>query len=140
MNVMQTIGFRRACNPVDAASGAITGITLDVQNSGIQIGYVGCLVSIGNCNNVTTVFEIQESASDFSGSAISGLAFTALSGSSDNTLYCAGFPLGGPRLRYYRLMLTASGTCLVSATWLLFGLGQTPSSVTERGVVEQLFI
>lgn len=134
----QNIAFRKACNPVDAASGAITPVSLDTRT--VQANYIGILIAIGNITAASTVFEVKESADDSSYSSITGLAFTALSGTSDNTLYCGGFPLGGVRKRYFQLQATFSGTALISAQWLCMRLNQTPSTATERGVVEQLFI
>lgn len=128
--------------PISINSGAATALTCDTQG----FNYALAVVTFGVIGGAATVFKIEESATDFTGAAIT--AYTA-AGSTGNLrlpqttdagkTFVYGVPLGGARKRYLQFAITTGATTLVSVQWILFRANQTPSSTTEAGVAAYVF-
>jgi hypothetical protein len=141
MQELQKMVFAKGINPVDNNNTATDGIAFDTRTLN-GTGSVACIVSIGNCAGTTSVFKIQHSEDGSTNwGDVTGGGFTALTASSDNTLYGAFIPCDGTYRRYFRVSITSSAAAmLVSAIWIGANNNQSPSSASERGLTEQLII
>lgn len=137
-NVKYVVGLA----PISTNSAAVTPLTCDTQG----FSYALAVVTFGVIGGAATVFRIEESATDFSGAAIT--AYTA-AGSTGNLrlpqtadagkTFVYGVPLGGARKRYLQFAITTGATTLCSVQWILTRAGQTPNSTTEAGVAAYVF-
>lgn len=140
MQELQKMVFAKGINPVDNNNTATNGVAFDTRSLN-GTGSVACIVSIGNCAGTTSVFKIEESDDNSAWSDTTGGAFTALTTGSDNTIYGAFIPCDGTHKRYFRVSITSSAAAmLVSAVWIGANNCQSPSSVSERGLTEQLIV
>lgn len=128
--------------PISLNSAACTPLTCDTQG----FSYAAALVTFGVIGGAATVFRIEESASDFSGAAITAYTATGSTGNlrlpqtgDAGKTFLYGVPLGGARLRYLQFAITTGATTLVTVNWILSRAGQIPNTVAERGLTAQVF-
>lgn len=126
--------------PISVAGGA-TATTIELDTLGFD--YVELLVQSGlvGANGVATI-KIQES--DVSGSGqvdVTGLAFTALVDADDGKILGAFIDVK-KRKRYLTLVITngATNASLMSAIARLSRAAQSPTTATERGLLEQKIV
>lgn len=146
---LQKMIFKLNCPPVDTNGAAVTAASgyanFDSRNSNIPVGFVHCLIGIGNiaANISAGTMRIQESADGSTGwTDVTGLTFTDITAAAgDNTLYLASFPLGGTRLRYFRFNMTGgAGATLVFSVFIGERVNQAPTTDALRGVAQSKFI
>lgn len=142
MFALQNIRFAPGIATVDLNGGAATAIAVDL--GAVNLGPVqelAVLVQFGNvaaaCS--TGTFLIEHSDNNSTWATLGTFADTTAS-DSDNKCVVGFVKTGGTVRRYVRVSITGgAGATLISATWLIV-TGQMPTSVTERGVVQQVFV
>lgn len=132
-NVKWVVGLA----PISTNSGAVTPLTVDT----LGFNYATMIATFGVIGGAATVFAIQESESDFSGSAIT--AFTGVGTTGNLRLpqtadagktFVYHVALGGTRMRYLQMLCTTGATTLLSVQWALSRANAVPITNANRGV------
>lgn len=139
---LQNIRVAPGIATVDLNGGAATAIAVDL--GAVNLGPVqelACLFQFGNvaaANSAGTW--LIEHSDDNSAWTTAGTFADYTSTSQDNLCALAFVKTGGTLKRYVRASITGgAGATLISATWLII-TGQMPSSTTERGAVQTIFV
>ena len=127
--------------PISLNSAAATALTVDT----LGYAYAVATVQFGVIGGAATVFKIQESESDFSGSNITAFTGSGTTGnlrlpqtSDAGLLFEYHVHLRKNRMRYLQFAITTGATTLVSVTWKLWRADQMPSSNTDLGLAARV--
>lgn len=141
MKTLQNIRFAPGIATVDLNGGAATAIAVDL--GAVNLGPVtelAVLLQFGNVAAANSAGTFLIETSNDNSAWVTAGTFSDYTSTSQDNLCVVGFvQTGGALRKYVRVSLTGgAGATLVAATWLIV-TGQMPTSVTERGVVQQLF-
>jgi len=141
MKALENAKYANAINPVDTNGTTTNGTGVNVSGC----WFAACVVNTGNVAANMTALKIQQSDDDGSSDAyadVTGATWTSpTAANGDNKTYIAFIPLGGTREKYLRLVATGgAGATLVSGTWILLPITQSPNSATEYGAAEVLYV
>lgn len=134
----QNCKFVAALAPVNATGATFTDTEVDTAGFHYAVFLIqaGVLGAAG-----VTALKIQESDASGSGEAdFTGGAFSALVNADDGKM-CVAFIDLRKRKRYLSLVATAGANeCFLSAVCMLFRADESPDSLTERGLLQQLLV
>jgi hypothetical protein len=129
--------------PISLNSTGATPLTCDT----LGYSYALCVCTLGVVGGAATVWQVQESATDFSGAAITALTGAGSTGvlrlpqtADAGKTFAYGIQLGGLRKRYLQMVITTGATTLVCVQWQLFRADQVPNTDAERGLAASIFI
>jgi len=130
--------------PLDINGTTDNGTGFDTAILG-GLGEAACIVTVGNIAGSMTALKIQESADNSSWSDITSGGFTGTAlpsaAAGDNKQWLFHVELGGPRLRYLRVVATAAASAtLYGAVWIGLNPNQGINGTTEtaRGANQNL--
>lgn len=139
---LQNVRVAQGISPVDLGNnGAATAIAVDL--GAVNLGPVQelmCIVNVGAATaaNSAGTFLIEHSDDNSSWATLG--TFADYTSSNDNVNHIAFIKTGGTVRRYVRVSITGGATAtLIAATWLMV-TGQMPSSTTERGALQTIFV
>jgi len=138
----QNIIFGVGLNPIDSNGATTNGTAFDLAAQ-TGISYASAVVQVGNLAIAITTLKVQTSDDNSTWVDLTGAAFTAPTASDDNKIYTCHIKCNGNPLvrRYLRVTVTGGAAAtLISSVWLGSRAVQGPSSATEAGVAEQLFV
>lgn len=137
MHPLQNCKIAKMLAPIDA--NGVTATDTEIDTLGWD--YLAVVIGAGNVAADMTALTLNESdTASQTGTAF--VTFTALTGSGgDGDTVAAFIDLRNARKRYISLVATAgSGASLLCAYGILYRGTASPSSATERGLVEQFIV
>jgi len=137
---LQAVKFATVLSPISVAGGA-TAVTNDIDTKGFRAAALLIQAGLVPATGVATL-KWQESdilAGPYTD--ISGATHTALVDANDNVNVVTFLNLKG-RKRFLRCLLVngATNPTLLAATALLYRAEESPDTLTERALLEQLFV
>lgn len=133
---LQNAKIVQMLRPIDATGATLTDVEVDTAG----YDYLTVIVSTGNVAADMTTLKLQESNSTGASEAdFTGGAFTAPAATGGDNNVLAAFIDLRKRKRYISTVATGgAGATLISAIGILTNAEVSPTSVTERGLNEQL--
>lgn len=137
---LQAVKFFHVLAPISVAGGA-TATVNDIDTKGFRA--VALLIQAGVVP-ATGVAALKWQESDTAGSGfvdIPGAAHTALVDANDNAIVATFINLKG-RKRHIRAVITngITNATVMAAMAILYRAEESPDTVAERGLLEQLFV
>lgn len=140
---LQNCKFVSAVPPISVAGGATATVVNVIDTKGFRAAALRVNAGVLGANGVTVIAWQESHESDGANAVnIAGANHTALVNADDNKIICTYLNNLGNRRRYLKPLITVGSTdaCVLSADAILYRAEETPSTATERGLLEQKFV
>lgn len=142
MQDLQAAKFALPLAPISVAGGATATMTV-IDTKGFRAVQLLILSGVVGANGVSTIVWQESHESNGANAVnITGAAHTALVDANDGVIIGCHLNLKGNRRRYLTANITVGSTnaALLAAIAVLYRAEESPNTVGERGLLEQLFV